>query len=259
MFRFALFALLGVSCAHATSIVVKLGEQRIVIVADTLGVDAAGNVHEDQCKIVQVGRAAFAATGISSFTPSFSPTLSAVANWDAKSEARDAYAAHNDDVEAAANEWLAKAERYFIGLPIADRLRARSLTDGDPDNILVGGVFVGWSPSGSAKLIMEYVRFVEPDVIQVQHLIQMLPVRDLPYTTNAATKKLFEGDPTLAKLIGSKWKIRAKSFPKSEQNWRWLEFLVQQTSNYAKVGTKVDVLELRQNDQPAWLQNLTCK
>ncbi len=103
MFRFVLLALIGVSCAHATSIVIKLNEQRIVIAADNLGIDAAGVVHEDQCKIVQAGGAAFAAMGISSFSPSHYPTLGATANWDAKDEERNAYAVHNNDVEAAAS------------------------------------------------------------------------------------------------------------------------------------------------------------
>jgi len=259
MFRFALFILIGVSCAHATSIVVEIGEQKIVIAADTLGVDAAGAVHEDQCKIVLAGRAAFAATGISSFTPSFSLSLSGVPGWDAKSEATIAYAAHNNDIEAAANQWLTKAEQYFTRLPPADQQRARSLTEGDPDHILVGGVFVGWGPSGNPKLIMEYIRYEKPDSARVQRLIQTLPIRDLPYTTNAVTQKLFETDPTLTRATATKWKTQAMAFPKSERKWRWLEFLIRQTSGYAKVGTTVDVLELRRDSQPVWLENLTCK
>jgi len=259
MFRFALFLLIGVPCAHATSIVVKIDKQNIVIAADTLGVDAAGGVHEDQCKIVLAGRAAFAATGISSFTPSFSASPSAMPNWDAKSEATISYAAHSNDVEAAANEWLTKAEQYFTHLALADQRRARSLTEGDPDYVLVGGVFVGWSASGNIKLIMEYVRYEKPYSGLVQHIVQILPIRDLPYTTNAVTQRLFETDLTLTKATAIKWKTQAKAFPESERGWRWLEFLIRQTSEYAKVGTTVDVLELRQNGQTVWLQNLTCK
>ena len=259
IFLFAVFPLIGVTCAHATSIVIKVGEKKIVIAADTLGVDANGVDHEDQCKIVLSGGAAFAATGISSSTPSLSSPLAAVRGWDAKSEASIAYADHNNDVEAAATEWLANAERYFTSLPPADQLRARSLTEGDPDHILVGGVFAGWGPGRNAKLIIEYVRYEEPDSPRVQHLIQKLPIRDLPYTTNAATQRLFETDPSLMRAVAAKWKTQAKAFPIYERQWRWLEFLVRQTSKYAKVGTTVDVLELRVDGHPIWLQNPTCK
>ncbi|HEY5328695.1 MAG TPA: hypothetical protein VIJ79_02325 [Acidobacteriaceae bacterium] len=259
MFRFALFLLIGVSCAHATSIVVKLDKQNIVIAADTLGIDATGGVHQDQCKIVVAGRTAFAATGIASFTPSLSSPLPAMSSWDAKSEATTAYAANTNDLGGAANEWLTKAEQYFTRLPPADQRRARSLTGGDPDNVLVGGVFVGWSPSGTPELIMEYVRYEKPYSGRVQHLVQILPIRDLPYTTNAVTQRLFETDLTLMRATAAKWKNQAKGFPESERTWRWLEFLIRQTSEYAKVGTTVDVLELRQHGQPVWLQNLTCK
>jgi hypothetical protein len=259
MFRVALFTLIGVSFAHATSIVVNISEQRIVIAADTLGVDASGAVHEDQCKIVLAGRAAFAATGISSFTPSFSSSLSGVPGWDAKSEAANAYAAHNNDTEAAAKQWIIRAEQYFTGLPTADQQRARSLTVGDPDHVLVGGVFAGWGPNKNPILIMEYIRYESPNSAQVQHLIQTLPIRDLPYTTNAVTQKLFETDPTLIEETETKWKTQAEAISESERKWRWLEFLIQQTSKYAKVGTTVDVLELMQDGQPVWLQNPTCK
>lgn len=259
MFRFLLLALVGATCAHATSIVVKINKQKIVIAADSLGVDANGVDHEDQCKIVRSGNAAFAATGISSFTPSFSPSLASAPAWDAKSAARIAYTDHKNDVDGAANEWLTSAERFFTSLPPTDQRRARSLTAGDPDHVLVGGVFAGWGPGRDAKLIIEYIRYEAPDSPRVQHLIQNLKVRDLPYTTNAVTQKLFETDPSLATEVAARWKTQVSAFPMSERQWRWLEFLVQQTSRYAKVGTTVDVLELRRDGSPVWLQNLTCK
>jgi len=256
-FRYALCAaILGIPpYAHGTSIVVKLNEQRILIAADTLGIDSAGAVHEDQCKLVSFGKAAFAAASISSF----SSTLGSRSNWDAKSEAQSAYAGHNDDLEATADDWRSGAERYFGGLMISDRLRARSLVDSDPDHVLVAGVFVGWDIQRAAELIIDLVRFEEPYLAGVQHLREVLRSRDLPYTTNTVTQELIEGDSTRAKAVREEWQIKSKEFPTSAQDWRWLEFLIVKTSERSEVGKSVDILELNRDGHSEWLQNLTCQ
>jgi hypothetical protein len=250
LLRYVLCAIVGISYAHATSIVIKLQEQRIVIAADTLGIDSAGTVHEDQCKILPFGKAAFSVTGISSF----SPTLASGSNWDAKSVAQAAYAAHTDDIEAAADDWGGRAERYFGGLAISDRLRARSLV-----HVLFAGVFVGWDSHGAAKLIFEMVRFEEPDLVRTQHRRAILTPRDLPYTTNVITQQLIEGNSTQTQAVNHEWRTRSKEFPTSERDWRWLEFLIEETSKLDKVGKRVDVLELNRDDHSNWLQNLTCQ
>lgn len=111
------------SGAHATSIVAKLDEEKIVIAADTLGIDATGIRHEDQCKFVLLGNYDFAAASISGFSSTW-PNGPA---WDTKIEAQAAYRGHEKDMEAAARNWLERAERYFSNLSVADRLRAGSL------------------------------------------------------------------------------------------------------------------------------------
>ena len=252
---YLLCAIIGISYAHATSIVIKLQERKITIAADTLGVDAAGIVHEDQCKIVPFGKAAFSVTGISSFSPTLSPGL----NWDAKSAAQAAFAAHAEDIEAAADDWEGRAERYFGGLAISDRLRARSLVEGDPDHALFAGVFVGWDSHGVAKLIFELVRFEEPDLLRTQRRSAILTSRNLPYTTNAITQQLIEGNSTRTRALNHEWRTRSKEVPSSEREWRWLEFLIEETSKLDKVGKRVDVLELNRDDHSNWLQNLTCQ
>lgn len=253
--RYVLCAIVGTSYAHATSIVIELQGQSIVIAADALGIDSAGTVHEDQCKILPFGRAAFSVTGISSF----SPTLTSGSNWDAKSVAQAAYAAHADDIEAAADDWGGRAERYFGGLAISDRLRARSLVESDPEHVLFAGVFVGWDSHRVAKLIFEMVRFEEPDLLHTQHRRAVLTPRNLPYTTNVITQQLIEGNSARSQAVNHEWRIRSKEFPTSERGWRWLEFLIEETSKWDKVSKKVDVLELNRDDHSKWLQNLTCQ
>jgi hypothetical protein len=100
-----------------------LDEEKIVIAADTLGIDATGIRHEDQCKFVLLGNYDFAAASISGFSSTW-PNGPA---WDTKIEAQAAYRGHEKDMEAAARNWLERAERYFSNLSVADRLRAGSL------------------------------------------------------------------------------------------------------------------------------------
>src|ERR1017187_9923269 len=253
--RYALCAaILGIPCAQATSIVIKLNEQRILIAADTLGIDAAGVVHEDQCKIMSFGKAAFAAASISSF----SSTMASGPNWDAKSEAQSAYAAHSDDIEAAADDWRSRAERYFRGLVISERVRARSLVHDDPDHVLVVGAFAGWDSHGAAELIIEAVRFEEPDLANVQHLVQALRPRDLPYTTNIVTQELIEGKSARADAVRAEWHRKSKKLGTADQDLRWMEFLIAKTSEWAKVGKKVDILEINRDGRSVWLQDVTC-
>ncbi|MGA2723492.1 MAG: hypothetical protein ABSG79_13910 [Bryobacteraceae bacterium] len=254
--RYALCAaILAVPCAQATSIVIKLSDQRILIAADTLGIDSAGIVHQDQCKILLSGKAAFSAVSISSF----SPTATSGSNWDAKSEAQSAFAVHKDDIEAAGNEWRSRAERYFGSLAGPDRLRAWSLVDGDPDHVLVAGVFAGWDAHGAAELIYELVRFEEPGLANVQHRREVLRSRQLPYTTNVVTQELIEGNSTRAEAARLEWQKKSREFSAAVQVWRRLEFLIVKTSEWTKVGKRVDILELNRDGPSMWLQNLTCQ
>ena len=107
--------------AHATSVVAKVSEAKVVIAADTLGIDSEGARHEDQCKIVPLGKYVFAAASIASFRATLPKS-----SWDSKLEAEAAYKSHETDIEAAASDWLERAERYFGNLRGADRLRAHT-------------------------------------------------------------------------------------------------------------------------------------
>jgi hypothetical protein len=247
MHRYLLLAaIFGISYAHATSVVIKLTQERI---------DSAGIVHEDQCKVLSVGKGAFAAASISSF----SPTLPSPSNWDSMAAARSAYAASNEDVEAAANDWQARAEQYFGRLADPDRRRARSLVSSDPDHVLVEGVFVGWNSHGNAELIIEAVRFEEADLLRVQHLDQTLRPRDLPYTTNPITQELIEKNSKRGEAARADWRTQSKNLQPSDRDWRSLEFFIVRTSEWAKVGKGVDVLELDRDGHSRWFQNLTCR
>jgi hypothetical protein len=251
------FVLVGVvfiaTLAHATSIVAKVGEDKVVVAADTLGIDAEGTRHEDQCKIVLLGKYVFAAASIATFSATL-PNSS----WDSKVEAEAAYKSHEIDMEAAARDWLERAERYFGSLAEADRLRARSLVVSDPDRPLTVGVFVGWNATGRAEFVLEAIRYKEPNLGQIEHIVQIAKSRGLPYTSNVITQELIEGDTDRAIKARKEWAMKSKTIPKEQRGWRWLEFLIQKTGTWAQVGPKVDVVQLTQKGHSEWLQRCAC-
>jgi hypothetical protein len=239
--------------ARATSVVAKVGEDKIVVAADTLGIDAEGTRHEDQRKIVPLGKYVFAGASIATFGATL-PNSS----WDSKVEAEAAYRSHEIDIEAAARDWLERAERYFGNLSEADRLRARSMVASSPDHALTIGVFVGWDAKGKAEFILEAIRYKEPNLEQIEHIIEFGRSRDLPYTSNVITQELIEGHANRTSEARKEWAMKSKTFPKEELGWRWLEFLIQKTGAFADVGQKVDIMQLTREGHSEWLQRCAC-
>ena len=235
--------------AHATSVVAKVGEDKIVIAADTLGIDAEGTRHEDQCKILPLGKYVFAGASIATFEAALSNS-----SWDSKVEAKAAYRSHATDIDAAASDWLERAERYFSNLREVDRIRARSMVASSPDRALTIGVFVGWDAKGKAEFVLEAIRYKEPTLEQIEHIIEVERSRDLPYTSNALTGELIEGDPNRTSEAGKEWAMKSKTIPKKELGWRWLEFLIQKTGTFTDVGQKVDIMQITREGHSKWLQ-----
>jgi hypothetical protein len=239
--------------AHATSVVAKVSEAKVVIAADTLGIDSEGTRHEDQCKIVPLGKYVFAAASIASFRATLPKS-----SWDSKLEAEAAYKSHETDIEAAASDWLERAERYFGNLRGADRMRARSMVASSPDHALAVGVFAGWNAEGKAEFVLEAIRYKEPTLEQIEHIIEVEKSRDLPYTSNVVTQELIEGHTDRTSEASKEWAMKSKTFPKEKLGWRWLEFLIQKTGAFADVGQKVDIMQLTREGHSKWLQRCAC-
>lgn len=250
--EFVLLAYIA-TLAHATSVVAKVSEAKVVIAADTLGIDSEGARHEDQCKIVPLGKYVFAAASIASFW-----TTLPKSSWDSKLEAEAAYKSHETDIEAAASDWLERAERYFSNLRGADRMRAQSMVASSPDHALTVGVFAGWNAEGKAEFILEAIRYKEPTLEQIEHTIEVEKSRDLPYTSNVVTQELIEGHTERTSEASKEWAMKSKTFPKEELSWRWLEFLIQKTGAFADVGQKVDIMQLTPEGHSEWLQRSAC-
>lgn len=251
--------LFGVGSAQATSVVVRVAENHITIAAD----DLATRMYTPNrgpyaaCKIVPLGRSAFAVAGNIDYKRS--SLGDSLADWDARADAREAFVHHAGDLHAVAEEWASHAAAHYSSFLAAQPVRARELAATNRQHVLVLGTFAGWDEHREAIVIFEWVYLNEAvGAIETRNFI--LPSRSLPYTTNATTQELIEGNSFRSTRVLLNWQLAAENFPSPERGWRWLEFLIQTTSDYDHtVGREVNVLDLTPNENANWLQNHSCR
>lgn len=254
------FVLLGgIGSVEATSVVVHVAENHITIAAD----DLATRMYTPNrgpyaaCKIVPLGRSAFAVAGNIDYRRS-SPN-DTLADWDARADAREAFVHHAGDLHAVAEEWASRAAVHYSSFLEAQAGRVRELAAANRQHVLVLGTFAGWDEHKEAILIFEWIYLNEvAGVIETRDFV--LPSRTLPYTTNAMTQELIEGNSSRSTRVFVNWQLASENFPSPERGWRWLEFLIQTTSDYDRtVGREVNVLDLTPNENANWLQNHSCR
>jgi hypothetical protein len=244
----------------ATTLVVKVEKDRIILAADTRKMvkfqSANSDFQDGFCKIIDLGKVGFAATGHVEYnqtTPS-----DPVNNWSAYQDARSSYSSHPDDLLAMAEDWKARAIQFYTSFYFADMNRVKGL--GAASHVLLLGLFVGWDGTGRPAMIAETID-LSPELLTLSPVVGngvVVYERELPYATNSYTENMIDGDPALASATAKKWSTRAKKFPVSQRDWRWVEFLIQSTNAYdPAVGKDADVLEIRASGSK-WLQHKAC-
>ncbi len=261
-----LLAWIVIPSAYGTSIVAAMVEkQRIILAADTRynKLDKSSNIlrtlafHDDICKIAALGKVGFAVAGFSLYRSVELSDL--MTDWSAVEDAKTAYSLHSNDLREIADDWLQRAMRHYeIMYSIYPNL-VRNLASSNIKHELLVGVFVGWDSKGEPTLIIERLTLNE---IALSGIIGMPVVRTLKdklFTTHPITLELVEGKSERAKVIVNKWKSILNNVPESDRVWRWVEFLIQATSDYDEsVGKEVNILEILPSGEAHWLQNSTC-
>lgn len=258
--RYGIFVCLLCGTANATSIVVQVDSGRIFIAADTRGAALTPGVatafHETECKIVPLGNAAFAVTGNEDYVQTQQNDL--VASWNSRSDAREAYTEHKDDLIATSDEWAARAVRHYLFFYFINPARVQELAQVNSEHVLLEGLFAGFQ-AGQAILILRYVYLNEGSLSPILDSKTVVPVRTLPYTSNGITQELIEGHSERTEAAKAAWKNKLASIPIANREFRQLEFLVQFTHNYDEsVGQRVNIMEVFPQKKPLWLQNFTC-
>ena len=251
--------LMAPASAFATSVVVHVDDKHITIAADDLATRmfASNPGPYAACKIVPLGKAAFAVAGNIDYRRSDpSDTLR---DWDARADARAAFLHHIGDLRATAAEWASRAASHYSAFLSAQPGRVRELAAANRQHVLVLGTFAGWERSREAVVRFEwiYLDLSGAPAIKVKSFV--LPSRSLPYTTNATTQDLIESNSMRSTQLLSDWQLASENFPSPERGWRWLEYLIQTTSDYDRtVGREVNVLDLTPHERANWLQNYSC-
>jgi hypothetical protein len=248
------------AAASATSVVVHVEDKHITIAAD----DLATRMYTPKpgpyaaCKIIPLGKAAFAVAGNIDYRKN--DPNDGVAEWDARADAREAFVHHLADLHATAEQWATRAALHYSLFLSVQPGRVRELASGNPQHVLVLGTFAGWDTQKDAIVIFKwiYLDLTSAPAVKIRSFV--LPSRALPYTTNATTQDLIEGNSLRSTQFSMHWQLASVSFPSPERDWRWLEFLIQSTSDYDHtVGREVNVLDLTPNENANWLQNYSCR
>lgn len=255
--------------ASATTIVAKVEKDRIILAADTRTGDwdftrsGATNPQDDYCKITALGRVGFAVAGDVNYKKN--DPADPVPDWSAADDARTSYQSHPDSIVQMADDWKNRAIQHFTTFYFASAQHRGLLTQlasASDQHVLLIAFFAGWDSKGQPTVIAEHIALSQgPFMISLNPIISVTGVlgeRDLPYSTNAWTNKLSGDDPEMASAFAKEWREKSKKFPKSEIDWRRVEFLVQSTNAYDKtVGKDADVMEIKASGS-VWLHRKGC-
>ncbi len=244
----------------ATSVIVHVNDRHITIAADDLATRmfASNAGPYAACKIVPLGRAAFAVAGNIDYKRK--DASDSMGDWDARADARTAFLHHIGDLGATAAEWASRAAAHYSVFLGAQPARVHELAAANRRHVLVLGTFAGWERNNEAVVIFEWVYLDVSAGPAIKTRRFVLPSRTLPYTTNATTQDLIEGNSVRSTQVLTDWQLASETFPSPERRWRWLEFLIQTTSDYDhSVGREVNVLDLTPHENANWLQNHSCR
>jgi hypothetical protein len=247
------------SSARATSVVVWVLPDRILLAADSrISATDKEPLNDKFCKIVVLPDGAFAVNGIAELRHQDDDSIA----WSAFALGKEVYAEHKGNVADAANDWADQSVAFWAsylshqveegesllrnsGIAIVEYDIAGFLRNPDSPAVIIGSVQIDlmagrpWKP---------------------HKVIEVLPPKNEPYSSNPITMELIAGQTDRAKADLAPWLRKFKTIKESDRNWRTLEYLIQQTTKYdPHVNRTVNVLELTANQKPHWLQNLTCR
>jgi len=255
-----MLVLVAAGPAFATSVVVHVDDKHITIAADDLATRmfATNAGPYAACKIVPLGGAAFAVAGNIDYKKNH--PADTLQEWDARADARTAFVHHVADLRATAAEWANRAALHYSLFLAAQPVRVRELAASNQRHVLVLGTFAGWDRQNEPVVMFEWIYLDLSAAAAIKTRSFVLPARTLPYTTNATTQDLIEGNSLRSTQILSNWQLASLNYPSPQRDWRWLEFLIQNTSDYDHtVGREVNVLDLTPHENASWLQNYSCR
>jgi hypothetical protein len=256
--------LVGASSLSATTLVVKLESGRIILAADTrqerinpgsvaISRSAGG---DERCKIRSFGSIGFALTGFIEYKGG-APS-STLPDWSANSDAAEAYAKAGDNIREVAADWGQRAAAHFVVLFRVHPEWLKQLAGTNPQSLLQVAFFVGWDHE-SPIFLLELVSFDPKSATGIQVNEQSRPIGGTPFSTNAVTQELIDGETDRAQHVADTWDAGSEGIATQDLGWKHVEFYVEKTAAYdSDVSSTVDVLAIPAGKQPVWLKKGAC-
>jgi hypothetical protein len=248
-----------------TTIIVRYDNGRIFIATDTrrMAQSADGNIvpHDDQCKIVFLGRTALAITGMESYEKGGPFDLAP--EWNAFDDAKDAYRSSGDDLIGLADDWAQRVARHFSDFNAVHPDRVTALAQMNTLHSLTRAMFIAWvdnSPTLVIRVITLDSSLLQAPTVTVN--IGTIPVADdgVTYTSSSVTQELVNAKTGRAAEAERRWADESKKYPESERSWRYLQFLITETSKLEQgVSPQSDILAIPFDGDPYWIEKSTCK
>ena len=257
-------ALIGsASRLGGTTLVVRLEKDRIILASDTrLGSLHPGPLipqqmhHDDGCKELALGSVGFAASGMLDYKKNVPTDL--VQDWSAFSDAIESHRKYGDDLRLMAKDWERQSILHYELFYRFDPERVKQLASVNSDNVLEVAFFAGWDKRDPVLIMVSvYIDVNAPEVFRARE--QVLPARDLPYTSSALTQELIEGNTPRTLAVATAWKALSATLPRDEVDWRQTEFYIKSTADYdTSVSQIANIISIPVGGQATWLRNKTC-
>ena len=255
--------------SQATSIIIDVEADRIIIVADSRAVEVnstGSNPRDDKCKIVLLGnRFAFAETGREGYARE---KVNDPPGFHGTTEALRAYSSSvpGHDLHDIAVIWAIQLTNDFSAFYRADPPRVRGLAD--QKGILLYGFFAGGDSTGALKVYLAIIAIDDtlpsrvPGSLPVAYAVEEFPPPGAPkgpyYSTHAVTQELIDGKTDRAVEVARLWAKESRQIPRADRTVRRLEFLIEQTGNYDNtVHGPTNAVQVTPGSA-TWLKHTTC-
>lgn len=243
---------------HATSIIVRLEKDRILVATDNRAgmtsrsaFGSSSSTVDNACKIHLFGGTAVAVAGTISNSESRSHQ-----GWDAFSDAQMAYQLKGENTAEFAKTWDKLSADHVAAYALSNPNFVNDFGIKSGATIMYGAYFLRWI-FGSPVVLLEWVA---PEANRIQTYEYVVPpALGAEMSTNAKTEELIKGETPRAQAVARKWKLLSRQYPQSDVSWRHLEFLIRETSKLdTDVSPSADVLEITTSDKFIWLHKSAC-
>jgi hypothetical protein len=242
--------------SNSTSVVVRKYQSSIFVAADTRGNEyELSKVHrktfsDKACKLMPVGQFIFSDTGLAE-DPQH--------NRSAFRDAQAAYRSAGGNMRDVASDWERRALSYFQNYYRENPKDILGVAKLNGEGALELGIFVGWE-GAAPEMYGEMTMFDPNRPVPIYSISRTVNLGMVDLSTNHITEELIAGSSLRARMVRERWKAAEKKVPAEERPWKYLAFLIKETSKLDRdVSSVSDVAEIPMNGLPYLIHATACQ